>query len=81
MNGKTEPITYAQANIVLFEAMDFVSKQGGQISEAELSIIRILEALRKKSYIGWKVAFSVSETIGLEKYLEKHNPALRYRDV
>lgn len=81
MNGKTEPITYAQANIVLFEAMDFVSKQGGQISEVELSIIRILEALRKKSYIGWEVALSVSETIGLEKYLEKHNPALRHRDV
>jgi len=76
-NGRTEPITYEQANAVLFEAMDFVSKQGEQISEVELSIIRILEALRKKRTIGWEAALSVSETIGLEKYLAKHNPALR----
>ena len=76
-NGRTEPITYEQANAVLFEAMDFVSKQGEQISEVELSIIWILEALRKKRTIGWEAALSVSETIGLEKYLAKHNPALR----
>ena len=77
-NGKTEPVTYAQANAVLFEAIDFVSKQGGETSEVELSIIRILESLRKKSTIRWEEAHSVAETIGLERYLEKHNPALRY---
>lgn len=77
-NGKTEPLTYAQANAVLFEAMDFVSKQGGQTSEVELSIIRILESLRKKSSINWEEAFSVAESVGLERFLEKHNPALRH---
>lgn len=80
-NGKTEPVTYPQANAVLFEAMDLVSKQGGQMSEVELSIIRILEALRKKSAIGWEAALSVSEIIGFEKYLERHNPALKRRDI
>lgn len=80
-NGKTEPVTYPQANAVLFEAMDFVSKQGGQIGEVELSIIRILEALRKKSAIGWEAALSISENIGFEKYLERHNPALKRRDI
>jgi hypothetical protein len=77
MNGKTESLTYAEANAVLFEAIDFVSEQGGETSEVELSIIRILESLRKKSPISWEEALFVAETIGLERYLEKHNPALR----
>jgi N-acetylmuramic acid 6-phosphate etherase len=76
-NGATDPITYAQANAVLFEAMDFVSAERGQIGEVELSIIRILEALRKRSYIEWEAALLVSETIGLEQYLAEHNPSLR----
>ncbi|MCK4645585.1 MAG: hypothetical protein KAU46_04980 [Candidatus Aminicenantes bacterium] len=77
-NGKTEPISYAQANAVLYEAMDFVSKCSVLTSEVELSIIRILDARRKKSYISWEEALSIAETIGLERYLEKHNPALRH---
>ncbi len=76
-NEKTEPITYAQSNAVLYEAMDFVSKCGVLTSEVELSIIRILDSRRKKSYISWEEALSIAETIGLERYLEKHNPALR----
>lgn len=74
-NGKTDPITYVQANAVLFEAMDFVADQGRETSEVELSIIRIIEALRKKSFTSWEEALSISEAIGLEDYLEKHNPA------
>jgi hypothetical protein len=77
-NGKTEPISYAQANAVLYEAMDFVSTCSVLTSEVELSIIRILDARRKKSYISWEEALSIAETIGLERYLEKHNPALRH---
>jgi N-acetylmuramic acid 6-phosphate (MurNAc-6-P) etherase len=77
-NGKTEPISYAQANAVLYEAMDFVSKCCALTSEVELSIIRILDARRKKSYISWEEALSIAETIGLERYLEKYNPALRH---
>jgi N-acetylmuramic acid 6-phosphate (MurNAc-6-P) etherase len=69
--GKTEPITYDQANAVLYEAMDFVSKQTGQTSEVELSIIRILEALRNNVSPGWEEALSISKTIGLEEYLNK----------
>ena len=76
-SGKTDPITYAQANAVLFEAMDFVARKEGQTSEVELSIIRILEALRKKSFTSWEEAFTISESAGLENYLEKHNPASR----
>jgi N-acetylmuramic acid 6-phosphate etherase len=76
--GETDPITYDQANAVLYDAMDFVSKQAGQTSEVELSIIRILEALRNDVFLGWEEARSISETVGLEEYLEKHNPALRH---
>jgi N-acetylmuramic acid 6-phosphate etherase len=77
--GRTEKITYDQANAVLYEAMGYVTERCGQTSEAELSIMRILEALRRNDFIGWDEALSISETIGLEEYLKKHNPALCYR--
>jgi N-acetylmuramic acid 6-phosphate etherase len=78
-NGKAGPVTYAQANAILFEAMDFVAKQGDPSSEVELSIIRILEALRRNTFINWGDALSVLAVQGLENYLERHNPALRRR--
>jgi N-acetylmuramic acid 6-phosphate (MurNAc-6-P) etherase len=77
--GKYSPITYEQANAVLFDAMDFTAKRVGQVSEVELSIIRILEALRKDAFLEWDRALSIAETVGLEEYLKKHNPGLRYQ--
>jgi len=76
--GKTDSITYEYANAVLYDAMDFVAKRAGQASEVELAIIRILEALRTEMFIGWEEALSMSETVGLEEYLKKNNPALRH---
>ena len=78
--GNAVPLTYAEANAVLFEALDFASKQGGQASEVELSIIRILEGFKKKKYVSWQEAFLIAESTGLEKYLEERNPKLRYWD-
>ncbi|MGD8538247.1 MAG: hypothetical protein PVI66_05990 [Candidatus Aminicenantes bacterium] len=75
--GQTESISYAEANAVLFEAMEFVAKQDEQISEVELSIIRILEALKSKGFIRWEEAVSVHQDIRLEGFLEQHNPNLR----
>jgi N-acetylmuramic acid 6-phosphate etherase len=75
--GRAEPLTYAQANALLFEAMDFVTQIGGQTGEVELSIMRILEALKTGRSIDWIEALSLAETKGLAKYLEEHNPALR----
>jgi N-acetylmuramic acid 6-phosphate etherase len=77
--GKLQPISYAEANAILFDAMEFVAEHGGQISEVELSIIRVLEALRKKHSLSWEEALFVKKEIGLEHYLEKHNPRLRLR--
>jgi N-acetylmuramic acid 6-phosphate (MurNAc-6-P) etherase len=77
--GKTEPITYAEANAILFEAMEFVAEQDEQISEVELAILRILEALKKKQLISWEETILVKKDTGLENYLEKYNPNLRYK--
>ena len=73
--GHTEPISYAQANAVLFEAMDFLSRKGGLASEVELSIIRTLEALKRHSRISWDEALSILQKEGLENHLTKLNPA------
>jgi len=78
-NGKAGPVTYAQSNAILFEAIDFVAKHDDPFSEVELSIIRILEALRRGMFISWEEALSVLADQGLENYLERNNPALRRR--
>jgi N-acetylmuramic acid 6-phosphate etherase len=70
--GKIEPVTYKQANAILFEAMEFVSEQGGQVSEVELSIIRILEALKNKRFFSWEEATLIQKDMGLESYLEQY---------
>ena len=71
------PITYDEANAVLYDAIYFLGGRGGQTSEVELSIIRLLETYRKKHAISWDDALFVAETDGLEKYLKTYNPALR----
>lgn len=78
-HGKKDLVTYQQANAILFEAMDYVAKRGDQISEVELCIIRVLEALRTNKFKNWEDALSVLKAQGLENYLERHNPALRRR--
>jgi len=76
-HGDMSPVTYDLANAVLFEAMDFAGARTERISEVALSIIRILETLRRKHYVSWEDALSLAETEGLERYLERNNPALR----
>lgn len=72
--GNSGLLTYAQANAVLFEAMKWTEED--EVSEVALSIIRILESLRERRCLDWREAFSLTRTEGLERYLEKHNPAL-----
>jgi hypothetical protein len=78
--GKTESISYAEANAVLFDAMEFVAEGHGQISEVELSIIRILDTLKIKRYIRWEEAVAEHKDRGLENFLEQHNPNLRQKN-
>ena len=71
-----EPITYAQANAVLYEAIDFLAGRDRQTGEVELSIIRILETFKQKSSVTWDRALLKAKTVGLEQYLKSYNPAL-----
>ncbi len=75
--GKAGLISYAEANAVLFEATEYTAKKCGQTSEVALSIIRILEALKKKKHITWEDALHIAKTQGLESYLEDQNPSFR----
>lgn len=75
--GRTEAISYAEANAVLFEAMKFIAERDEQTSEVELCIIRLLIALKKKRFVPWEEAAFVQKDIGLERFLAQHNPALR----
>ncbi|MCJ7581153.1 MAG: hypothetical protein MUP98_11550 [Candidatus Aminicenantes bacterium] len=70
------PITYEEANAVLFDAIDFLGEKGGQTSEVELSIIRILETNKQKKAVSWDQSILIAESDGLEQYLKAYNPAI-----
>lgn len=76
--GRETSLSYADANAVLYDAIFFVSDQPGETSEVAMAIIRILESLKGKKNIPWEEALSIVESEGLESYLAKLNPALRY---
>ena len=72
-----EPVTFAEANAVLFDAMEYVrGRETGQTAEVALSIIRILEALRRHGYVSWDEARGILEDEGLASYLVRFNPSL-----
>jgi N-acetylmuramic acid 6-phosphate etherase len=69
---RAEEITFAEANAVLFEAMEYVrSAQSPLISEVALSIVRVLEALHAKSYVSWDLAAKRLGNQTLGEYLER----------
>lgn len=70
--GIRKPISYGEANAVLFEAIGFLKdkqQEGGQTAEVALSIIRILESLRLQKGISLEEAFMIVKDKGLSKYL------------
>jgi len=70
--GRRRPITYAEANAVLFDAVRTVqdNPQGaGQTAEVALSIIRILEALRLQKGLSPEQALAIAKEKGLNRYL------------
>jgi N-acetylmuramic acid 6-phosphate etherase len=76
-NGAAQPVTYSEANAVLFDAMEFSAGRDQQVSEVALSIIRILESLRTKRGISWEEALRLAVSPGLERYMELQVPGLR----
>jgi N-acetylmuramic acid 6-phosphate (MurNAc-6-P) etherase len=70
--GAGQPLSFAEVNAVLFEAIDYVREQEmGQTAEVAMSIIRILEALRRKERVSWGQARSILDAEGLASYLQR----------
>jgi N-acetylmuramic acid 6-phosphate (MurNAc-6-P) etherase len=76
-HGGRRPLSFADANAVLFDAMAWVRARGpGQTAEVALSIVRILEAFRTGGPVTFEAALGILEDLGLAEYLRRHNPAL-----
>lgn len=69
--GAQKPISYEEANAVLFDAMSFVKDnvEADQTAEVALAIIRILESLRLKKSVSNENALSIVKNTGLSEYL------------
>jgi N-acetylmuramic acid 6-phosphate (MurNAc-6-P) etherase len=71
--GRRKPISYGEANAVLFDAIAYLKtkrKEAGQAAEVAFSIIRILESLRRKSPVPPEEALRLVVDTGLAAYLE-----------
>ena len=78
--GRREPITYGEANVVLFAAIAFMkarTEMVGQTAEVALSIIRILESLRQNRGLTNKEAFEIVRKAGLDRYLSTLSPGTK----
>ena len=72
LNGVRKPISYGEANAVLFDAIAFMKDKPGQVGQAAevpLSIIRILESLRQKRGVMPEEALEIVQKTGLAAYL------------
>ena len=72
LNGRREPITYGEANVVLLDAVAFMKDKKeavGQTAEVALSIIRILESLRQTRGLTNDEALEIVRKVGLNQYL------------
>jgi len=80
-HGSAGELTFAESSAVLFDAMEYVrSREMGQTAEVALSIIRILEAFRRRGPVNWDDAATIHTNEGLARYLARHNPRLTARN-
>jgi len=71
-NGGREPISYGEANAVLFDSIAYLKDrqaEAGQTAEVAFSIIRILESLKQKRGLSREETLGIVKTIGLSAYL------------
>jgi hypothetical protein len=74
------PVRFSEANAVLFDAIEYVrDRDMGQTAEVSLSIIRILEALRRQEAVSWDEASGILAKEGLAAYLFRLNRSLGSR--
>ncbi|HPW16862.1 MAG TPA: hypothetical protein PLP83_00630 [Candidatus Aminicenantes bacterium] len=72
-HGAREPITYGEANAVLYDSIAFLAgrpAEAGQTAEVALSIVRILESLGRKRGVGPAEALEIVRTVSLSDYLK-----------
>jgi N-acetylmuramic acid 6-phosphate (MurNAc-6-P) etherase len=72
LNGIQKPISYGEANAVLFDTINFLKdkkEEAGQTAEVALSIIRILESFRLKKNFSNTDALKIVKQTGLNQYL------------
>jgi hypothetical protein len=75
--GPESPVDFAEANAVLFDAIEYVrTREMGQTAEVALSIVRILEAFRRRGTVSWDDAGAIVESEGLASFLVRLNPSL-----
>lgn len=70
--GTRRPVSYGEANAVLFDSMAFIkdrTQDSGQAAEVPLSIIRILESIRRKRDFTAEEALGVVKNQGLDAFL------------
>jgi N-acetylmuramic acid 6-phosphate etherase len=70
--GTRKPVAYGEANAVLFDVLGFFKdkpQEVGQAAEVPVSIIRILESLRRKTALTNEDALAVYKKEGLAKFL------------
>lgn len=74
-NGETTPLGYAQANAVLFDAIDKRAADPALAGspEVELAIVRVLESLRLKRAISWNDAAALLRERKLDDYLGSYD--------
>lgn len=80
LHGVLKPISYGEANAILYEALSFMGNQKGRIDgeiEVALSVIRILESLRLKKPFPLDEAFGIIQGKGLHHYLKNVTPQAR----
>jgi N-acetylmuramic acid 6-phosphate (MurNAc-6-P) etherase len=73
-NGAREPVSYGEANAVLYDSIAYLKDrqaEAGQTAEVALSIIRILESLRQKRGLDRAEALGIVKSVGLSDYLAK----------
>ncbi len=71
-HGIMEPISYGEANALLYDAIGFMKGRRERLDqsyEVALSIIRILESLRLNKAISLDEAWAIIRDMGLQQYL------------
>lgn len=76
--GRMKPVSYAEVNHVLFDVIDFNKRTGRSTANAEVAvtIVRTLEAIRRRGPVTNEEAMEIVNTVGLENYLLAANPSL-----